>query len=133
MFGRAVVHADSRRADQREHGVLVAPERPHERLLLFAPGCPDPHRPPIPPSRAPPALTHRPRRGRAGGRPPAPAPWAGGASATGALVSSRYPNPTCTGPPLPPASARVTGHGTYPSGTLPVSGAGTYPWVVSYS
>src|SRR5207245_685537 len=40
---------------------------------------------------------------------------------------------TCSGTPTSGGSAPVSGNGTYPSSAVPVTQAGTYRWIASYS
>src|SRR5712691_2747348 len=77
-------------------------------------------------AKATPTLTTAAAPSLAGGKVSKSATLAGGAAPSGAISFSLFANNSCTGPPLATASAKVTGDGTYPSGNLPVSGAGAY-------
>lgn len=57
----------------------------------------------------------------------------GGASPQGTLTFNLFANDACSGPPVGAGKAAVSGNATYGSGDIPVSAAGHYQWVVSYS
>src|SRR5207249_4985506 len=60
---------------------------------------------------------------------------AGGVGPTGTITFTVFgPNDaTCSGTPTSGGSATVSGNGTYPSSAVPVTQAGTYRWIASYS
>src|SRR3989442_254753 len=71
----------------------------------------------------------------AGGTISDQATLAGGVGPTGTISFTVFgPNDaTCSGTPTSGGSAPVSGNGTYPSSAVPVTQAGTYRWIASYS
>src|SRR5207247_3917518 len=97
--------------------------------------CGDPAAAGVVTKASPTVTTSATPQATAGGTISDQATLAGGVGPTGTITFTVFgPNDaTCSGTPTSGGSALVSGNGTYPSSAVPVTQAGTYRWIASYS
>src|SRR3989449_1030933 len=97
--------------------------------------CADPAEAVVVAKASPTVTTSATPQATAGGTISDQATLAGGVGPTGTITFTVFgPNDaTCSGTPTSGGSATVSGNGTYPSSAVPVTQAGTYRWIASYS